>query len=225
MFNIMNPKFRCFAESENAVTYRVEVSGTETTSAVEIVNYINNWIKNEALVTFDFIVIPVDSSCQVVVSSIADPECNSLTPASPTSVEFPVAAVGGSIGAVALIIVVFVVAILMIYICIHRKRSKSFHLSNRFVNLCVFLQRDYKLYILCSGMEMSAVQANTDTQEETLDTSTHVYDVVKFPTSSPSSPQPPAPEYDYITMGTVASDDTKDFEITDCAAYSVTGRH
>ncbi len=85
---------------------------------------------------------------------------------------------------------------------------------------------------------MDAVQANIGTQQEeyeTIDTfqdestqkassTPHVYDVVEFPTSSPSSPQSPAPEYDYITMGTVASDDTKDFEITDCAAYSVTGR-
>ncbi len=83
---------------------------------------------------------------------------------------------------------------------------------------------------------MSTLKANTDTQEgehETLDTfqdestqassTPHIYDVVEFPASSHSSPQPPASEYDYVTMGTVV-DDTKDFEITDCAAYSVTGR-
>ncbi len=85
---------------------------------------------------------------------------------------------------------------------------------------------------------MSAVPADVDTQErenETLDTFQddriqqansipHIYDVVELPTSSPSAPQPPAAEYDYITMETVVSDDIKNFEITDCAAYSVTGR-
>ncbi len=85
---------------------------------------------------------------------------------------------------------------------------------------------------------MSTVKANIDTQEgehETLDTfqdestqqassTPHIYDVVELPASSHNSPPPPpASEYDYVTMGTVV-DDTKDFEITDCAAYSVTGR-
>ena len=137
VLNIMDPRFRCFTDSGDAVTYRVEVIGTETASAVEIANYIDNWIKDGALVTFDFIVIPVDSSCQVVVSSIADPECNTPAPASPTSptsVEFPVAAVGGAIGAVTILIVVFVTAIVIIYIWIYRKRTKNVHISKiRFV--------------------------------------------------------------------------------------------
>ena len=64
---------------------------------------------------------------------------------------------------------------------------------------------------------MSTVNADVDTQDkeyETLDTfqdestqqassTPHVYDVVEFP---------------------AVNDDIKDFEITDCAAYSVTGR-
>ncbi len=84
---------------------------------------------------------------------------------------------------------------------------------------------------------MSTVKANIDTQEgehETLGTfqdestqqassTPHVYDVVEFPASSHDSPPPPLLQNMTVTMGTVV-DDTKDFEITDCAAYSVTGR-
>ena len=68
---------------------------------------------------------------------------------------------------------------------------------------------------------MSTVNADVDTQDkeyETLDTfqdestqqassTPHVYDVVELPTRN------------------VVNGDIKDFEITDCAAYSVTGRH
>ncbi len=74
---------------------------------------------------------------------------------------------------------------------------------------------------------MSAVKDDVDTQEreyETLDTfqddciqqvtsTPHIYDVVELPTSSPNAPPPPAAEYDYITMETVVSDDTKDLAI------------
>ncbi len=53
---VMDIKFHCFAESEDAVTYGVEVSSssTVTASAVEIANYIDNWIKrwNTYLYTF-----------------------------------------------------------------------------------------------------------------------------------------------------------------------------
>ncbi len=87
-------------------------------------------------------------------------------------------------------------------------------------------------------MRLSVVPADVDTQEreyETLDTfhddyiqqatsTPHIYDVIELPSSSSSAPPPPAAEYDYITMETVVSDDTKDFEFTECAAYSVTGR-
>ncbi len=133
MLNILNPKFRCFPESEDAVTYRAEVSGTQAASAVEIANYIEDWLADGAIVAFEFLLIPVDSTCQVILTSIADPECINPTPISPTSIQFPVAAVGGAISAVIFLIVICTIMIVMIYIRIHKKRAKSFNLSkNRF---------------------------------------------------------------------------------------------
>ena len=124
MLNIVNPKFRCFAESEDAVTYRAEISGTQAASAVEIANYIEDWLADGAIVAFEFLLIPVDSTCQVILTSFADPEC-----INPTSAQFPVAAVGGAIGAVIFLIVICIIIIAMIYIKIHKKRTRSFHLA------------------------------------------------------------------------------------------------
>ena len=113
--NIMDPKFRCFAESENAVTYRAQISGTETASAEEIASYVSDWLSEGPLITYDFVLIDVDTSCEVVVSSFADPECSSV------AMEFPVgAAVGGAI--VALLVIVVSVFLLVCLCGILRKR-------------------------------------------------------------------------------------------------------
>ncbi len=69
---------------------------------------------------------------------------------------------------------------------------------------------------------MSTVQTNQDTNDgeyETIDSfqdpDSHVYDNDDYLPSSPSPP-PPVPEYECVTTETAVS---KDFEITDCAAY------
>ncbi len=113
--NIMNPNFRCFTESESAVTYRAQISGTETDSAEEIATYVSDWLSEGPLISFDFILIAVDTSCEVVVSSFADPECSAA------AIEFSVgAAVGGAIGALLLIVVSI---FLLVCFCALRKRS------------------------------------------------------------------------------------------------------
>ena len=85
-------------------------------------------------------------------------------------------------------------------------------------DLCLLLFGNVHLHR--PTIEMSTVNADVDTQDkeyETLDTfqdestqqafsTPHVYDVVEFPARN------------------VVNADIKDFEITDCAAYSVTGR-
>ncbi len=137
----MNPKFRCFAESEDAVTYRAEVSGTQTASVVEIANYIEDWLADGAIVVFEFLLIPVDSTCQVILTSITDPECMNPTPIPPT-----LAAVGGAIGAVIFLFFFCIILIAMIYIKIRIKRTRSFHLAkNRFEILLI--KKEYGLYV------------------------------------------------------------------------------
>ena len=145
--NILDPGFHCFTESEDAVTYRAEIIGTGETSPADIATHIQNWITQGALITFDFVRIKVDSSCQVIVLSILDPECNNPTTAPPPSSSAPltsdstteptssaptndngqasVAVLGGVLGsALLVIIVVLVVAVtVLVYCWLFRKRS------------------------------------------------------------------------------------------------------
>ncbi len=104
--------------------YRAEVSGTVSASPSQIVNYIEDWLTDGGFVTFDF-----NSSCQVELSSNADPECNDPTLAPTSESPISVAAVGGAIGSV--IIVVFIgltIIVAIVSILIHRRRTRSFYL-------------------------------------------------------------------------------------------------
>ena len=122
--------FIVFPESENAVTYRTEVISTVSTSPSQIVMHIENWLTDGGLVTFDFITIPIDSSCQVELSSNTDPECNGPTTATTLSPTFPIAAVGvavgGAVGAVIVLLIVIMVFIVFVYIWLRVKRTRSF---------------------------------------------------------------------------------------------------
>ena len=130
--NILEPKFLCFAESEDAVTYRTEIIGTAVVSPTEIATHIQNWITQGPRVTFDFILIAVDGSCQVIVASVQDRECSIPTVASQPSV------LGGVLGGVLVVIllVLIVITTLIVYCWIHRKRSGKLEIiEDRYVGV------------------------------------------------------------------------------------------
>ena len=132
VMNILKPTFRCFVESEDAVTYRAEILGTREISAAAITSHIKDWITQGARITFDFVLIAVDSSCQVVVTSNLDPECNnptetpqqSLTP-EPSDTQAPLALLGGVLGGVLVLVIggLIVISVVLVYCWMYRKRS------------------------------------------------------------------------------------------------------
>ena len=124
--NVMSPTFRCFGESEDAVTYRAEIIGTLLAPPDHVVLFIEEWLSQGALILFDIILVPLDESCQVVVTSLADPECN--TPTSVTTVLMTEATsslpteqsvtlaviVGGAIGGIIIVVVVALMIIIIV---------------------------------------------------------------------------------------------------------------
>ena len=125
LFNIMSPNFRCFEQSEDAVTYRAEISGTPLALPNQIVSFIEEWLSEGALILFDIVLVPVDGSCQVVVSSIVDPECNT-----PIEQAGSLAAiVGGAIGGV-IVLVVAVIIVIIIILFVRAKRTGVFVVKN-----------------------------------------------------------------------------------------------
>ena len=129
--NILKPTFRCFAESEDAVTYRVEIICTGVASAADITSYIQDWIKQGALITFDFVLIAVDSSCQVIVTSVLDPECNNPTEtpqqsltSKPADTQAPLALLGGVLGGVLMLVVGVLTVITAVLVCCRRYKKR-----------------------------------------------------------------------------------------------------
>ena len=133
VMNILKPKFRCFAESEDAVTYRAEILGTGVASAADITSHIQDWITQGALITFDFVLIAVDISCEVIVTSVLDPECST----SPADTQAPLALLGEVLGGVLLLVIGMLIVISVVLVCcwMYRERSGKIDIAkDRYVN-------------------------------------------------------------------------------------------
>ena len=140
LLNILEPKFRCFAESETAVTYRTEIISTGVATLADIATHIQEWITEGALISFEVVQIEVDRSCQVIVTSVLDPECNNPTSAIPTTSALTnapeddtmqgsalPAIIGGVVGGMVLL---FIAVLTLVVTCwMYRRRMRRFNLG------------------------------------------------------------------------------------------------
>ena len=90
--NIDRQSFSCFEESPSFVTYRARLEGTWETDSDSLISLIENWLRGgEASVIVTGILMNVDSTCSVAISSLSEPECFKPTPSSvvtPTTSSF-----------------------------------------------------------------------------------------------------------------------------------------
>ena len=73
--NITNGVFRCFPASPQAVTFRAVLHGGTKASSSELSSYIEQWIRNDVTIPIQSVLINVDSSCTVAISSFDGGEC------------------------------------------------------------------------------------------------------------------------------------------------------
>ena len=74
--NITDSVFRCFPSSPQAVTFRALLRcGGTTLSSSEVASCVKQWISNDIIIPVQSILINVDSSCNVVISSLDEREC------------------------------------------------------------------------------------------------------------------------------------------------------
>ena len=124
--HISEPRFVCFSEAEDAVTFRAILTGTLTASPFEVVASVEEWLMQRAFITIEFVLIAVDGSCQVVIDSVFDPECNNPDTVS----QAPTPAVDiilGVIGAIILIIISLAIACSCLCFWTYRKRNGTFN--------------------------------------------------------------------------------------------------
>ena len=119
--------FQCFPASPQAVTYRATLHGTAAFDTAQLISHIEQWIDTGrgATVTTQQVLLRVDGSCTVAVSSLVDEECQERN-AESVSDSFGRIVVIGSLsgGIVGAIIVTAIFVTLIVTICVRKNRLK-----------------------------------------------------------------------------------------------------
>ena len=98
--------FRCSSSQRNQVVFRSKLHGTEDTNASTLTTYISQWTSSDTSISVLNLILDIDPTCPVRISSLRDPECGS----------FPTEIVAGVVVSVVILIisVTFVVALVLI---------------------------------------------------------------------------------------------------------------
>lgn len=74
--HITDGAFQCFTQNAHEVTFRARLHVSPSSSLMELINYIVDWIENGASVAIDGILLSIDQRCDIVLESFSDPECH-----------------------------------------------------------------------------------------------------------------------------------------------------
>ena len=128
--NITDGVFRCFSASPQAVTFRALLHGAAKASSSEIISLIEQWISNDITIRVQSVLINVDSSCTVNISSFDDRECQQNSKQSRKN------NVSGIIGGIAsaLLLVLILTSIIILLLLWFRKRRQ---VSLKYTRYCI----------------------------------------------------------------------------------------
>ena len=123
---ITSEAFRCFPASLQAVTYRAILHGTANITSSELISMAEQWTAKGVGIIIQQILLEVDGSCTVALSSIVEEECrkrpqnaDSFKSSSNTA-----GIIGGTVTtAVILISFAIVVVIIILSVCKHRAQT------------------------------------------------------------------------------------------------------
>ncbi len=111
---ITSPRFRCFPESDRAVTFRATLTDSRLLTPIQ------DWIQTNGFITIQNVLIEVDKTCQVQISSLADTECNTI----PVGSESSTAVIGGVVGGVVIVLIIAVTVIVIAVLVFKSRREK-----------------------------------------------------------------------------------------------------
>ena len=103
--------FRCSSSQRNQVVFRSKLHGTKDTNASTLTTYISQWTSSDTSISVLNLILDIDPTCPVRISSLRDPECEFMEIRS-----FPTEIVAGVVVSVVILIisVTFVVALVLI---------------------------------------------------------------------------------------------------------------
>ena len=130
--NITNGVFRCFPASPQAVTFRAILHhGGIKASSSEISSYIERWIRNDVTIPIQSVLINVDSSCMVAISSFDDGECQVNSEQHTRSSSSAV--IGGTVAGLLLLLILFSAVVIALLIMLWwRKKHHGRYVSGSY---------------------------------------------------------------------------------------------
>ena len=134
--------FQCSSFQSSLVLFRSKLYGTASRTASEVIADINQWISSDVSIVVLGLILEIDPTCPVLISTFSDPECQLATsPPSGTSVttstEVPSgtstttsteAIIAGVV--VGIVIIAIAVVVVVIAVIIIRRRRSSWKLRH-----------------------------------------------------------------------------------------------
>ncbi len=118
---ITSPRFRCFPESSTAVTFRATLTDSRLLTPIQ------DWIQTNGFIPIQSVLIEVDKTCQVEISSLADTECNTI----PVGSESSAAVIGGVVGVVIVLIIAVTVIVIAVLVLKSRREKLTVHRTTK----------------------------------------------------------------------------------------------
>ncbi|XP_064386509.1 CUB and sushi domain-containing protein 1-like isoform X1 [Halichondria panicea] len=213
---ITAPRFRCFPGSDRAVTFRATLTDSRLLTPIQ------DWIQTNGFIPIQNILVEVEKSCQVQVSSLADTECTTNQPVAAAIIDLATV-VGGVVGgAVGLILLVGVVVIVIAVLLLKSRRQKMIvHRTTKHDLPPVSLKgvvstgeiQSYKVMEMGHEYEeVSKFQRAIGGTPPLHTTGSESKYVIKTESSPPT---PPTPQPSQATKAA-----GNDIEFTECVAYS-----
>ena len=120
--------FKCFPDSPQAVIYRTVLHGTVNATTTELISHIEQWIIEEPTVTVQRVLLTIDGSCSVRISSLTDKEeCPKESQNSSSLDNTEIIIIGGL---VSLMIVTVTAATVIMSLILLRKHCAAVKLQN-----------------------------------------------------------------------------------------------
>ena len=126
--------FQCSSNQASQVVFRSKLYGTADTTASTIITHIDQWMSGEVSVVVLGLILELDPSCPVRISSFGDPECQvaTITPNAMNSTTAPLlrSYTEAIVPGIVVCIGVLAVAVVVITVFIRRRRTASSRLRD-----------------------------------------------------------------------------------------------
>ena len=160
---ITDEVFQCFPASPQAVTYHAVIHGTASANSSQLIAHIEQWTAEGTNIIIQQVLLRVDGSCAVTVSSLVDEECqlrNSYSQSKNNKLNNVAAALIGGTLAIGIITGVTVTSFIAIMTCClfkHRSHKKSVQNSHgrRYPLLSHNIYVNGKFYTMAAYISLS----------------------------------------------------------------------